>query len=115
MGLPPRRSSLAKERKARLKSTAHRDWVRKEFCCSVPGCQLEPTETHHIRTAANSGMGKKCSDAFIVSLCREHHAQYHRIGRDTFEERHGINCMTLAEEFYRKSPHRHKLDDPYVF
>jgi PIN domain nuclease of toxin-antitoxin system len=100
--------------KLRLKSTAHRDWVRDHFC-SVPGCQLMPIETHHIRTAANSGVGKKCSDAFIISLCRDHHKQYHNIGRDTFESRHGFDCMDKAREFYSKSPHRRKLDEPHVW
>lgn len=98
--------------KARLRSPAHRDWVRKHRCC-VPGCQLMPIEVAHVNTAANSGMSRKASDAFTVSLCREHHAESHR-GERTFEKRHGIDLMALAEAFYRKSPHRQKLDNPYV-
>lgn len=113
MALPSRLKPDHFKPKARLRSYAHCDWVR-EHHCSVPGCQLMPIETHHIRTAANSGTGKKCSDAFVVALCRDHHRQYHNIGRDSFETRHGINAMKLAEEFYRKSPHRRKLDDPFL-
>lgn len=98
--------------KERLRSTAHRDWIRSHFCC-VPGCQLMPIEVAHVNRASNGGMGRKASDAFTVSLCREHHAESHR-GERSFEAKHGVNLMSLAEEFFRKSPHRTKLDDPYV-
>lgn len=97
--------------KERLRSTAHRDWVRSHYC-SVPGCQMMPIEVAHVNTAANRGVSRKASDAFTLSLCREHHAESHR-GERTFERKHGINMMQLAEQFYRRSPHRQKLDDPY--
>lgn len=98
--------------KLRLRSTAHRDWVRGHYC-SVPGCQLMPIEVAHVKRAWSGGMGEKSSDAMTLSLCREHHAEQHR-GDKTFEAKHGIDCLKVAEEFYRKSPHRQKLDDPYV-
>lgn len=108
----PRRLALDHFKpKARLRSTAHRDWVRSHFC-SVPGCQLMPIEVAHVNRASNGGMARKASDAFTVSLCREHHAESHR-GDKTFEAKHGIRLMKLAEEFYRASPHRTKLDDPF--
>lgn len=97
--------------KERLRSTAHRDWVRSHYC-SVPGCQMMPIEVAHVNTAANRGVSRKASDAFTLSLCREHHAESHR-GERTFERKHSINMMQLAEQFYRRSPHRQKLDDPY--
>ncbi len=73
-----------------------------------------PIECAHVRRAANSGTGFKPSDAFTVSLCREHHAEQHRIGEQSFERKHGLDLMALAREFYGRSPHRQKLDDPYV-
>ena len=72
-----------------------------------------PIECAHIRTAANSGTGFKPSDAFTVSLCREHHAESHR-GERTFERLHGLDLSKLAQEFYKSSPHRKKLDDPFI-
>lgn len=97
--------------KPRVRSVAHRDWVRSHHC-SVPGCQLMPIEVAHVNTAANRGVGRKASDAYTVSLCRDHHAESHR-GERTFEAKHGIRMMALAREFYFASPHRTKLDNPY--
>lgn len=111
MTLPSRLAPDIYKPKAKLRSPAHRDWVRSHRCC-VPGCQLMPIEVAHVNTAANRGVSRKASDAFTVSLCREHHAESHR-GERTFEAKHGIRLMALAEEFYRKSPYRNRLDDPY--
>lgn len=112
MPLPARLKHDHFKPKPRLRSTAHRDWVRGHHC-SVPGCQLMPIEVAHVNRASTRGMGEKSSDAFTVSLCREHHAESHR-GDKTFERKHGVNLIDLAEQFYRRSPHRNKLDDPYV-
>lgn len=110
--LPRRLSPDTFKPKARLRSTAHRDWVRDHQCC-VPGCTAMPIEVAHINRASHRGMGQKASDAFTVSLCRDHHSESHR-GERSFELRYGIRLMALAQEFYRKSPHRSKLDDPYA-
>lgn len=58
-------------------------------------------------------MSEKSSDAMTISLCREHHAESHR-GEQTFARKHGFDLLAKAEEFFRASPHRQKLDDPYV-
>lgn len=58
-------------------------------------------------------MGEKSSDAMTISLCRDHHAESHR-GEQTFSRKHGLDMIAKAQEFYRASPHRQKLDDPYV-
>lgn len=80
----------------------------------MPGCQLIPIECAHVRRASTAGIGIKSSDAFCASLCREHHSESHTIGEQTFERRHGINLMALAQEFYERSPHKAKLDNPYA-
>ena len=112
MTLPPKLAPDHFKPKPRLKSTAHRDWVRKHQCI-VPGCQQMPIEVAHINRAAHRGIGQKASDGFTVSLCRDHHAESHR-GEKTFESKHELDLMALAKAFYRASPHRHKLDDPYA-
>jgi hypothetical protein len=72
-----------------------------------------PIEVAHANRASTRGIGQKSSDAFVLSLCREHHAESHR-GEKTFERKYGISMLAKAEEFYRASPHKGKLDDPYV-
>jgi hypothetical protein len=72
-----------------------------------------PIEVAHVRTAATAGVGLKSSDAYTLSLCREHHAEQHQVGQQTFERRHGFRMLAKAEEFYRASPHRSKLDNPF--
>ena len=112
MPLPARLKPDHFKPKPRLRSTAHRNWVR-EHHCSVPGCQLMPIEVAHVNRASTRGIGQKSSDAFTISLCREHHAESHRIGDRSFQLKHGINFLRLCEAFFRASPHRHKLDDPF--
>jgi hypothetical protein len=72
-----------------------------------------PIEVAHINRAAHRGVGQKASDGFCVSLCRDHHAESHR-GEKTFEANHGLDLMALAQAFYRASPHKGKLDNPYA-
>lgn len=110
--LPARLAPDIVKPKARLRSTAHRDWVRKHHC-SVPGCHQMPIEVAHVGKANNHGIGKKASDAFTLSLCRDHHQESHR-GDKTFQKKYGLDLMALAREFYFRSPHRQKLDNPYV-
>lgn len=112
MALPSRIRMDYIKNKPRIRSQAHRDWVRSHFCC-VPGCQSMPIEVAHVNRASTRGIGQKSTDAQTVSLCREHHAESHR-GEKTFEKHHGVDLMTLAREFYFRSPHKSKLDNPYV-
>ena len=97
--------------KPRLRSKAHREWVR-EHQGSVPGCRDMPIEVAHVSRSWSGGMSQKSSDAMTISLCRAHHSESHR-GEKTFAAKYGFNLLEKAKEFYRASPHRQKLDDPY--
>lgn len=110
--LPQRIDRRELRGKPKVRSQAHRDWVRSHMCC-VPGCVEMPIEVAHINRAATRGIGEKSSDAQTVSLCRDHHAESHR-GEKTFERAHGLDLMALAREFYRRSPFKGRLDDPYA-
>lgn len=99
--------------KPKLRSKAHRDWIRGHRC-SVTGCMKMPIEVAHVRTAATAGMGMKSSDAFCLSLCSQHHWQSHALGEHTFQVMYDLDLKALAREFYQRSPHRQKLDSPYV-
>lgn len=72
-----------------------------------------PIEVAHINRSAHRGIGQKASDGFTVSLCRDHHSESHR-GEKSFEQKYGLDLMALAKTFYFRSPHRAKLDNPYV-
>lgn len=103
--LPPRRKPLRSgiERGPKREWSRHRKFLRAHRCV-VPGCMCEPIEVSHIRTAANAGTGIKPADWFAVPKCHEHHAEYHRIGHDSFEAKYRVNLRALAVEFTQKSP-----------
>jgi hypothetical protein len=62
-----------------------------------------------VRKGTDGGQGLKPSDRWAISLCREHHAEQHRIGETAFEKRYGFDLLALAQEFARRSPHWAKL------
>ncbi len=85
---------------------AHRAWVRRHHC-SVPKCTQIPVECAHVRSGTDGGQGLKPSDRWTLSLCRVHHGEQHRIGEQAFQQLHQIDLLAIAEEFARRSPHRH--------
>jgi len=109
--LPQRIKTKSDKADKGKRSPAHRAWVRGHHC-SVPDCHEMPIECAHVRRANNAGMGFKPSDGITLALCREHHSESHR-GEQTFERKYNIDLMAMAHEFYLKSPHRNKLDNPY--
>ena len=72
----------------------------KTFECSVRGCEEKGIDPHHIRKGIpdedKGGMGEQPHDKWAVPLCRVHHTEYHNIGHDTFEAKHGLNLHDLA-------------------
>jgi hypothetical protein len=105
--LPPRQRPSRRVEVDR-ECPAHRAWVRRHHC-SVPGCRQLPVECAHVRTGTNGGTALKPSDGWVISLCRHHHAEQHRVGETTFADRYGLDLLELAEEFCRRSPHADKL------
>ncbi|HZT90357.1 MAG TPA: hypothetical protein VFA12_20620 [Stellaceae bacterium] len=108
MILPRRRKRLGSgiERGPRRVYPTHRAFVRGHHC-SIRGCQGGPIEFAHLRTAANSGMGLKPTDAFGISLCRAHHRQGHERGHETLAAENGMTLEQLhaiAAEFARRTP-----------
>ena len=107
MTLPPRINRKTGKADAGKRSPAHRNFVRSHACC---GCGASVgIESAHVRTGTSGGMGMKPSDRWCISLCGECHSLQHRIGEQSFEALKRIDMKALAEEFYRTSPHRHKL------
>jgi hypothetical protein len=99
----PRRIPKPAKRASRWRSQAHCSFVRGHECC-VPGCAGRPIEVAHVRRGSGAGMGQKPDDWNTLSLCRDHHAEQHRLGEGSFEKRHTIDIRALADEFAAKSP-----------
>lgn len=108
MALPRRLDQKSHRENAGKRSPGHCNFVRSHEC-SVPGCGGRPIEVAHVRTGTGGGMAVKPSDRWVISLCRDHHSEQHRIGERSFETAAGINMKALAEEFARQSPHWPKL------
>lgn len=106
--LPQRIKRDSGKKDAGKRSPAHRAWVR-GHACSACG-SMTAIECAHVRDGTDGGMGLKPSDRWTISLCRDCHSEQHRIGEEPFGRKHGINLVALAEEFFRKSPHRGKLE-----
>ena len=104
----PRRIPKAPKRATRWRSLAHCTYVRSHECC-VPGCTARPIEVAHVRRGSGAGVGQKPDDWNTISLCRDHHADQHRIGEQSFERRHGIDMRELADKFCEKSPRAQQI------
>lgn len=72
-------------------------------------CHARPIEVAHVRNGSGAGVGQKPDDFFTISLCRDHHSEQHRIGERSFEKLHGVNMLSLAEEFAKVSPKRAEI------
>ena len=99
----PARIPKKKNRTERWRSPAHAKFVRSHQCC-VPGCTAMPIEAAHVRSGSDASMGRKPSDWFLISLCRDHHSEQHRLGEGSFAKAHAIDLHALAEEFAKASP-----------
>lgn len=91
-----------------MRSPKHLFWVR-SLGCGIPGCHGTPIHAHHVRNAANSGMGVKPGDQFVVNLCgggiaRPHHQRLHQDGAKTFQRENGVDLMDHAMWLAAHSP-----------
>lgn len=89
-------------KRKRKRDPKHLDFIRSLPCC-VPGCR-NPSEPHHLRTAANSGVGLKPDDRQTVSLCHFHHMRLHTIGTKSFEAETGLDLMEIARGLAVRPP-----------
>lgn len=105
--LPKRIPKPAKADK-RFRSPAHCNFVR-SHACSACGRQ-DHIEVAHVRTGTDGGMGMKPGDYWVISLCRNCHAQQHRNGEASFERIYMIDMKALARAFVEASPKRRELE-----
>ena len=64
----------------RLRDKTHLRFVAKQPCLV---CGRQPCDAHHLRFAQSRGLSLKVSDEFTVPLCRAHHRELHRTGKES--------------------------------
>ncbi len=87
--------TTAHQRTGALNSLEYLDWVRSRPCvvCLAPA----PSEASHL---THVGMGRKKRVPRIehytaISMCSEHHREYHQLGPIAFPEKHNINLWEM--------------------
>jgi hypothetical protein len=92
------KSELAFPEPRRARDKTHLRFVAKQPCIV---CGRQPCDPHHLRFAQPRGLGLKVSDEFTVPLCRVHHRELHRAGKE-FEwwSKTGIEPLTIARELW---------------
>ena len=82
----------------RLRDKTHLGFVAKQPCLV---CGRQPCDAHHLRFAQSRGLGLKVSDEFTVPLCRAHHRELHRTGKESdWWAKAGLEPITLARELW---------------
>jgi hypothetical protein len=92
------KSVLALPEIKRLRDKQHLRFVAKQPCLV---CGREPSDPHHLRFAQSRGLGLKVSDEFAVPLCRAHHRELHRAGKEVdWWARIGIEPIDIARRLW---------------
>ena len=92
------KSVLALPEPKRLRDKQHLRFVAKQPCLV---CGREPCDPHHLRFAQPRGLGQKVSDEFTVTLCRAHHRELHRAGKERdWWSKLGIEPSAIARELW---------------
>lgn len=106
----PQRIPKPPKRASRWRSQAHLSFVRSHRCC-VRDCNAMPIEAAHVRNGSGAGIGRRPDDHRAVSLCRDHHAEQHRLGEETFWRTVAMRDVeALIIEFCRASPKRLEIE-----
>ena len=91
------------------RNPSHLKWVRGHEC-AIAGDSGHTCggriEAAHVRTGTDGALGVKPSDRFAIPLCSVAHRAQHAIGEAAFERRWRIKMREIADDLYRRSPHR---------
>ena len=80
-------------------------FIRQQPCCLCG--DISDVQAAHLRIGSindgkrETGMGEKSSDKWALPLCRQHHAQQHRMNEREFWASYGINPFALAMTYRR--------------
>ena len=92
------KSMLTLPETKRLRDKQHLRFVAKQPCLV---CGREPCDPHHLRFAQPRGLGQKVSDEFTVPLCRAHHRELHRTGKESdWWAKAGLEPISMARKLW---------------
>jgi hypothetical protein len=92
------KSMLTLPETKRLRDKQHLRFVAKQPCLV---CGREPCDPHHLRFAQSRGLSLKVSDEFTVPLCRAHHRELHRTGKESdWWAKAGLEPISLARKLW---------------
>jgi hypothetical protein len=92
------KSVLALPELRRLRDKEHIQFVAKQPCLI---CGRRPSDAHHVRFAQGRALSRKVSDEFTVPLCRGHHREVHRFGKEAeWWDNAGIDPITIARKLW---------------
>ncbi len=98
------KSVLALPEAKRLRDKQHLRFVAGQPCLV---CGREPCDPHHLRFAQLRGLGQKVSDEFTVPLCRAHHRELHRAGKEVdWWTKIAIEPLAIARELWLSTRNR---------
>jgi hypothetical protein len=85
----------------RHRNKEHLRFVRAQPCLI---CAKQPSDPHHLPFAQPRALGRKVSDEYAVPLCRAHHRELHRAGKEiAWWQSRGIAPLAVAQALWRKS------------
>jgi hypothetical protein len=103
------KSMLTLPETKRLRDKQHLRFVAKQPCLV---CGREPCDPHHLRFAQPRGLSLKVSDEFTVPLCRAHHRELHRTGKESdWWAKAGLKPISLARKLWRETHPLHASAD----
>ena len=88
------------------KPLRERDRQHLKFVTTQPCliCGRTPSDAHHIKFPEPRAMGRKVSDKFTVPVCRLHHRELHRHGKEqSWWRRYGIEPLGVAAALWKKT------------
>jgi hypothetical protein len=85
----------------RLRDKRHREFVASQPCVV---CGRQPSDAHHLRFTQPRALGRKVSDEFTVPLCRTHHREVHRAGKEPqWWAKLDIEPLAIADKFWAQT------------
>lgn len=120
-----RRKRFGIREETRVRSYAHKKWVRGHECAIKHKSEktdgekyvgfkrhdcIGPIQSAHVRCGTDGAGNIDPSDCFTIPLCVGGHRCQHDLGEPEFERRYGIDMRKIADALWARSPARAKIE-----